>query len=42
MRAFLVSLAVCAAISVVAGLVLTYLGMSSADMFTASQGSVRL
>lgn len=42
MRAFLVSLAVSVVIAVVAGLILNQVGMTSADMFQASHGNVRL
>jgi hypothetical protein len=42
MRAFLLSLAAAIVIAVVAALVLGNLGLSSADVFQAEQGNVRL
>lgn len=42
MRAFLLSLAVAVVISVAAALLLDGLGMSSAEVFQASQSHIRL
>ncbi len=42
MRAFLLSLAAAVVIGVAAALILAGLGMSSAEVFQASQGQIRL